>query len=61
MAKAEAGTSITLVTDREGLDTGISTYTDRNLVNDALDILANMLFYAGYADKNLAGKVIIPE
>ncbi len=61
VAKAEAGSSITLVTDREGLDTGSSTYTDRNLVNDALDKLANKLIYAGYADKNLAGKVSIAE
>ena len=61
VAKAEAGSSITLVTDREGLDTGSSTYTDRNLVNDALDKLANKLIYAGYADKNLTGKVSIAE
>lgn len=61
VTKAESGSTITLVTDREGLDTSNSTYTDKNLVNDALDKLANKLIYTGYADKNLTGKVSIAE
>lgn len=61
VTKAESGSTITLVTDREGLDTSNSTYTDKNLVNDALDKLANKLIYTGYADKNLTGRVSIAE
>lgn len=61
VTKAESGSTIALVTDREGLDTSNSTYTDKNLVNDALDKLANKLIYTGYADKNLTGKVSIAE
>ena len=61
ITNAEAGSAVTLVTDRTGLDLDSKTYTDKNLVNDTLDKLANKLIYAGYADKNLTGKVSIAE
>lgn len=58
---AAEGASITLVTDRTGLNLDTSVYTDKNLVNDALDKLANKLFYTGYADGHLKGYVKIAE
>ena len=61
ITNAEAGSAVTLVTDRTGLDLDSKTYTDKNLVNDTFDKLANKLIYAGYADKNLTGKVSIAE
>lgn len=61
ITNAEAGSAVTLVTDRTGLNLDSGVYTDKNLVNDTLDKLANKLIYAGYADKNLTGKVSIAE
>lgn len=58
---ADHGSSITLATDASGLTLGSKVYTDKNLVNDALDKLANQLVYAGYEDKNLTGTVRIAE
>lgn len=61
ITKADPGSSITLATDASGLNMGSKVYTDKNLVNDALDKLANQLVYAGYEDKNLTGTVRIAE
>ena len=61
ITNAEAGSAVTLVTDRTGLSLDSGVYTDKNLVNDTLDKLANKLIYTGYADKNLTGKVSIAE
>lgn len=61
ITKADPGSSITLATDASGLNMGSRVYTDKNLVNDALDKLANQLVYAGYEDKNLTGTVRIAE
>ena len=61
ITNAEAGSAVTLVTDRTGLNLDSGVYTDKNLVNDTLDKLANKLIYTGYADKNLTGKVSIAE
>lgn len=61
ITKADPGSSITLATDASGLNMGSRVYTDKNLVNDALDKLANQLVYAGYEDKDLTGTVRIAE
>ena len=61
ITKADPHSSITLVTDASGLNMGSRVYTDKNLVNDALDKLANQLVYAGYEDKDLTGTVRIAE
>lgn len=61
ITKADPGSSITLATDASGLNIGSRVYTDKNLVNDALDKLANQLVYAGYEDKDLTGTVRIAE
>ena len=61
ITKADPGSSITLATDASGLNIGSRVYTDKNLVNDALDKLANQLVYAGYEDKDLTGAVRIAE
>ena len=61
ITNAEAGSAVMLVTDRTGLNLDSGVYTDKNLVNDTLDKLANKLIYTGYADKNLTGKVSIAE
>ena len=61
ITNAEAGSAVTLVTDRAGLNLDSGAYADKNLVNDTLDKLANKLIYTGYSDKNLSGKVSIAE
>lgn len=58
---AAAGSAITLVTDNNGVSTTSTAYTDKNLVNDLLDKLANKLYYSGYANGNLKGYVRIAE
>ena len=58
---AAAGSAITLVTDSTGVSTTSTAYTDKNLVNDLLDKLANKLYYSGYANGNLKGSVRIAE
>ena len=58
---AAAGSAITLVTDSTGVSTTSTAYTDKNLVNDLLDKLANKLYYSGYANGNLKGYVRIAE
>ena len=58
---AAAGSTITLVTDSTGVSTTSTAYTDKNLVNDLLDKLANKLYYSGYANGNLKGYVRIAE
>ena len=58
---AAAGSTITLVTGNTGVSTTSTAYTDKNLVNDLLDKLANKLYYSGYANGNLKGYVRIAE
>uniref|UniRef100_UPI00258F5333 beta strand repeat-containing protein n=1 Tax=uncultured Dialister sp. TaxID=278064 RepID=UPI00258F5333 len=58
---AAAGSTITLVTDSTGVSTTSTSYTDKNLVNDLLDKLANKLYYSGYANGKLKGYVRIAE
>jgi hypothetical protein len=58
---AAAGSAITLVTDNNGVKPTSTAYTDKNLVNDLLDKLANKLYYSGYANGNLKGYVRIAE
>ena len=60
IAKAADGSAITLRTDRDGLNLDSTLYTDKNLVNDTLDKLANKLYYTAN-DGKLAGKVEIAE
>ena len=59
IAKVAENSAITLLTDNTGVDTESTVYTDRNLVSDLLDKLANKLFYTGYADGHLKGTVKI--
>ena len=61
--KAAAGSEITLRTDRSGLDLESDVYTDKNLVNAALNALANKLYYSAYTsgERNLSGQVEIAE
>ena len=63
VTKAAEKSSITLRTDNDGLNPGSGVYTDRNLVSDTLDKLANKLYYTAYKDgeRNLTGKVEIAE
>ncbi len=58
VGKAEAGSRITLLTDNTGVDT-----TDEDRINEALDALANKLYYTGYTagERNLAGYVKLAE
>ena len=58
---AAADSSITLVTDRAGLNLDSTAYTDKNLVNDTLDKLANKLYYTNYSNGNLKAYVQIAE
>ena len=61
--KASSGATITLRTDRDGLDLESTVYTDKNLVNATLNALANKLFYSAYTQgkSNLKGYVEIAE
>ncbi|MBQ3113482.1 MAG: hypothetical protein IJC05_03860 [Phascolarctobacterium sp.] len=61
--KASSGATITLRTDRDGLDLESTVYTDKNLVNATLNALANKLFYNAYTQgkTNLKGYVEIAE
>ena len=61
ITNAAEGSTITLVTDRAGLNLDSTLYSDKNLVNDVLDKLANKLFYTNYADGHLVGYVKIAE
>ena len=63
IGSAATGAEITLRTDRNGLNLESSIYTDKNLVNAALDALANKLFYTAYTtgETNLKGYVEIAE
>ena len=58
VGKAANGSKITLLTDRSGVDT-----TDEDRINEALDALANKLYYTGYTtgERNLAGYVKLAE
>ncbi len=60
IANAADGSAITLRTDRDGLNLDSTLYTDKNLVNDTLDKLANKLYYTAN-DGKLSGKVEIAE
>ena len=55
---ATSGSGITLLTDSNGLET-----TNKYAINDALNALANKLYYTGYlnGEKNLDGYVKIAE
>ena len=55
---ATTGSGITLLTDSNGLET-----TNKYVINDALNALANKLYYTGYlnGEKNLDGYVKIAE
>lgn len=58
IGSAESGSKITLQTDNKGVDT-----TDEDSINEALNALANKLYYTGYVtgEKNLSGYVKIAE
>ena len=60
IANVADGSAITLRTDRDGLNLDSTLYTDKNLVNDTLDKLANKLYYTAN-DGKLSGKVEIAE
>ncbi len=55
---AGEGSQITLITDRDGI-----SLNDYDMVSDALDSLANKLYYTGYVtdERNLDGSVQIAE
>ena len=63
IAKAAAGSAITLSTDSVGLNTESTKAVDKNLVSAALNALANKLYYTAYTtgEKNLSGKAEIAE
>ena len=63
IARAEAGSGITMRTGSRGLDTNSVKAKDKNLVNATLNALANKLFYTAYknGENNLTGKVEIAE
>ena len=61
VTSAAAGSAITLLTDANGVDTDSTVYTDKNLVSDVLDKLANKLFFTNHASGNLSGTVKIAE
>ncbi|WP_454950553.1 hypothetical protein, partial [Dialister invisus] len=63
ITKAAEKSSITLRTDNDGLNLGSGVYTDRNLVSDTLDKLANKLYYTAHkeGERNLTGIVEIAE
>ena len=55
IAEAAKGSTISLMTDRAGLNVDSSFFRDKNLTNDALDKLANKLYYHG--TESLTGRV----
>ena len=61
--KAAAGSTITLRTDSNGLNTASTKAADRNLVSATLNALANKLYYTTYTsgERNLTGKTEIAE
>ena len=63
IAKAAAGSGITMRTGSKGLDTDSVKAKDKNLINATLNALANKLFYTEFKDgkTNLTGKVEIAE
>ena len=63
IARAAAGSGITMRTGSRGLDTNSVKAKDKNLVNATLNALANKLFYTAYknGENNLTGKVEIAE
>ena len=63
IGKAAADSSITLTTDYSGLNTNAVSGADKKLVDDALNALANKLWYAAYTkgERNLSGKAEIAE
>jgi len=63
IAKAAAGSAITLSTDSVGLNTASTKAADKNLVSATLNALANKLYYTAYTtgEKNLSGKAEIAE
>ena len=63
IAKAAAGSAITLSTDSVGLNTESTKAADKNLVSATLNALANKLYYTAYmtGEKNLSGKSEIVE
>ena len=60
---AAAGSAITLTTDNTGLNTEATSGTDKELVDNTLNALANKLWYTAYTtgERNLAGKAEIAE
>ena len=63
IAKAAAGSTITLSTDSIGLNTESTKAADKNLVSATLNALANKLYYTAYTtgEENLSGKAEIAE
>ena len=55
IAEAAKGSTISLMTDRAGLNVDSSFFRDKNLTNDALGKLANKLYYHG--TESLTGRV----
>ena len=60
---AAAGSAITLTTDNTGLNTEATSGTDKELVDNTLNALANKLWYTAYTtgERNLTGKAEIAE
>lgn len=61
---ADAGSTITLMTDSKGISAGFSdsdTAAEKNNVKEILNQLAQKLTYAGYADGHLKGTVKIAD
>ena len=63
IAKAAADSGITLSTHNAGLNTESTKTEDKNLVNAALNALANKLYYTAYTtgERNLSGTAEIAE
>ncbi len=63
IAKAAAGSGITLSTNNAGLNTESTKAADKNLVSATLNALANKLYYTAYTtgERNLTGRAEIAE
>ncbi|EJP30244.1 autotransporter beta-domain protein [Selenomonas sp. FOBRC9] len=63
IGKAAAGSTVTMRTDSNGLNTASTKAADQNLVSATLNALANKLYYTAYTtgERNLTGKTEIAE
>ncbi|MCI6030334.1 hypothetical protein, partial [Dialister succinatiphilus] len=58
---ADAGSTVTLLTDSKGFTSSVTDAANADLVKEALNNLAAKLFYSDYANGNLTGQVEIGD